>query len=207
MAIAAETRNALNCEFCRQRKQALSPYNFEGEHSAGDGLPPRAVDAVHRIITDQSRITRTYIEEGAAHELSVERYVELLGIVVCVFSIDEHMRALGLRLEPLPEPIAGEISEYRPLGLEHKTAYVPMIDAHGVAGDEADLWKPGQTANVIRALSLVPNALREWSGIGDVQYLDPKTIMDVGRDTGRAINRMQIELVAGRVSAHNECFY
>jgi hypothetical protein len=28
-----------------------------------------------------------------------------------------------------------------------------------------------------------------------------------GKETGRAIDRMQVELVAGRVSSHNECFY
>jgi hypothetical protein len=207
VAIAAEVRNATHCEYCSQRKQALSPYNFEGEHSCGDSLPKCAVDAVHRIITDQSRITRSYIDEGANHELSVERYVELLGITVAVVSIDEHMRALGLALEPLPTPIEGEISQYRPSGLEHETAHVPMIGEKTIATKEADLWQPGQTANVVRALSLVPNALREWRHIGDVQYLNENRMMDLSGATGRTINRMQIELVAGRVSSHNECFY
>ena len=35
VAIAQEVRNALSCEFCVSRKQALSPYNFAGEHQHG----------------------------------------------------------------------------------------------------------------------------------------------------------------------------
>jgi hypothetical protein len=208
VAIAAEVRNATHCEFCVQRKQALSPYNFPGEHNSGDSLPEHAIDAVHRIITDQSRITAGFIKDGAEQNVSVERYVELLGIVVTVFSIDEHMRALSLALEPLPIAEEGPCSQYLPEGLETETAMVPMIGEKTLGAKESDLWPPNSTANVLRALSLVPNAVREWFGIGNVQYLSPKKIMsNFGGDTGRAINRMQIELVAARVSSYNECFY
>lgn len=54
----------------------------------GGFLDELAVDAVHRIITDQSRITQAWI--------------------------DEFNRALGLPLETLPEPLPGEPDEYRP---------------------------------------------------------------------------------------------
>ena len=37
VAIAAETRHALACAFCAARKQALSPYGLEGEHTHGGG--------------------------------------------------------------------------------------------------------------------------------------------------------------------------
>ena len=43
---------------------------------------------------------------------------------------------------------------------------------------------------------------RRW-----MQYLSMKGMMNFSGDLGRSINRMQMELIAGRVSAINECFY
>ena len=60
IAIAQESRNALACTFCAQRKVSLSPYGLKGEHDHSNGLPEVAVDTVHRIITDQSRICLLY---------------------------------------------------------------------------------------------------------------------------------------------------
>ena len=84
VSIAQEVRNALTCRFCAARKETLSPYTFQGEHDSTTNLPARAVDAVHRIVTDQDRITRKWIEDNAANGLSKEAYVELAGIVVAV---------------------------------------------------------------------------------------------------------------------------
>lgn len=207
VAIAAEVRHALSCPFCKERKGALSPYNFLGQHTCGDTLDERLVDAVHRIITDQSRITQAYIDNNTASGFSEEQYVELVGIAVTVFSIDEFNRALGLALEALPEPLAGEPTNYRPKLAARGTGFVSMLPAEAATGKEQDLWVAPKSANVLRALSLVPNALREWQAVGAAQYLSVDGMMVLAGDTGRSINRMQIELVAGRVSSYNECFY
>ena len=207
VAIAQESRNAPACRLCAARKEALSPAAVTGQHDCGEGLPAAAVDAVHRVVTDQGRITRKYIEGNVAAGLSKEAYVELVGIVVAVFSIDEFHRALGLDLEKLPAPEPGEISRYRPAVLTEDMGFVPTVPPDGAVGEESDLWPGGRTANVIRALSLVPNALREWRGVGAVQYLPFTAIRNFDSVEGRAIDRMQIELIAGRVSAVNECFY
>ena len=207
VAIAAEVRNALVCPFCAERKNALSPYNMAGEHLSGTTLSTEAIDAVHRAITDQSRITQQYIQNNAEQGLSEEHYVELLSVALIVFSIDEFHRALGMPVEPLPEPRAGEPDQYRPLNTEHDTGYVAMISPDGATGKESDLWESGKTANVLRALSLVPNGVRNWMNVAGSQYLSMKGMMNFTGPTGRAINRMQIELVAGRVSSINECFY
>ncbi|MBT4521782.1 MAG: hypothetical protein HOC23_17425 [Halieaceae bacterium] len=207
IAIAAEVRNALTCPFCAERKNALSPYTLEGEHQQGSVLNAIAVDAVHRIVTDQSRITEEYVKDNIASGFSEEQYVELVAITVTVFSIDEFNRALGLGPEPLPEPIAGEPDHYRPDQAQSGTGFVSMIPEHGAVGKEADLWPNGQTANVLRALSLVPDGLRGWQRVAAQQYLAPERLMQFSSPTGRTINRMQVELVAGRVSSVNECFY
>lgn len=208
VAIAQETRNAVICPYCAERKQALSPYNFPGEHLKGDVLDDRVVDAVHRIITDQSRITAAYVKDNAENGFSEEQYIEAAGIAVTVFSIDEFNRALGLPLEPLPEPQPGEPDHYRPAHTEHDTGFVAMIPPDGATGNEADLWPPDRTANVVRALSLVPDALRGWVLVSTAQYLSFANMRQfTGEFDGRSIDRMQMELVAGRVSSVNECFY
>ena len=82
-----------------------------------------------------------------------------------------------------------------------------MLPSDGAVGAESDLWPGEVTANVVRALTLIPDALRDWIRVGSAQYLSFEGMQDfVGLDS-RSINRMQMELIAGRVSAVNECFY
>ena len=207
VAIAAESRNAAACQLCRVRKDALSPATVAGAHERGEGLPETAVDAAHRIVTDQGRITRKYVEDNVAAGLTKEAYVELVGVVVAVLSIDEFHRALGMELERLPTPEPGEISRYRPSVLSEDIGFVPTIPRDGAVGKEEGLWPGGRTANVLRALTLVPDALRDWLGLAGAQYLSVQRMRNLGQDDARSIDRMQMELVAGRVSAVNECFY
>ena len=207
IAIAQEVRNARQCEFCRERKQALSPYTLQGKHQASSDLPEVAIDAVHRVVTDQDRITRAYIENNVDAGLTEEAYVELAGVVVMVISIDEFNRGLGLPPEPLPAALAGEPDHYRPPRLVRDTGFVPMLAHDGAQGNEADLWKGSRTANVMRALTLVPDALRDWMLLASAQYLSLEGMGNFVKQEGRAIDRMQMELIAGRVSSVNECFY
>jgi hypothetical protein len=82
-----------------------------------------------------------------------------------------------------------------------------MIPPSGATGAEADLWSVPRTANVIRALSLVPDAVRQLKQLSAAQYLPMDKVPIPGERGGRALERTQIELLAGRVSALNECFY
>lgn len=207
VAIAQETRNALTCAFCAERKQALSPYGMAGKHEHSGVLDERVVDAVHRIITDQNRITQAFVDDNAANGLSKPAYVELVGIAVTVFSIDEFHRALGVPVEALPEPSVGEPSGYTPPNLVSDMGFVPTIPTEGATANEADLWQPGFAHNVVRALSLVPDAVRDWHKVAGAQYLSLPGMQNMVQDENRSINRMQMELLAGRVSAVNECFY
>ena len=207
IAIAAEVRNAVECQYCQVQKSALSPYTTTGKHKKGDLLSDTAVDAAHMIITDQGRITQAFIDKAALQGLSNEHYVELTGIVVAVFSIDEFNRALGIPVEPLPQPVAGAPSHYRPANLSTDTGFVPMVSVDGAVGNERGLWPTGRSANVVRALTLVPDALRDWFNLASAQYLSLEGMSNLVRDDNRSINRMQMELIAGRVSAINECFY
>ena len=207
VALAQETRNALGCEFCARRKAALSPFTpLDGGHTTTTDLSPTAVDVVHRLTTDPSRLTDAWVEEVTANDLSMGQYVEAISVVVTTLCIDTFHRGLGFELEPLPQPEPGQPSRYTPPGLERKTAWVPMIETAGE--QEADLWGRAKMApNVLRALSLVPAAVRSWKELSDAQYIPLAEVQHPAADGGRAISRAQTEFIAARVSALNDCFY
>jgi hypothetical protein len=172
---------------------------------SGEVLPAAAIDAVHRIVTDATRLTSGWVEGLASEGVPVTHYVELLSVVVSIRSIDAFHRAMGIELEPLPEPRSGEPSQKRPAAAIKDEAWVPMLPGGRPSGDEADLWA-AQTGNVIRAMSLVPAAVRWLKDLSGAQYLDEKAIVNFTRGRG-PLSRAQTELIAGRVSALNECFY
>lgn len=208
VAIAGEARRAADCALCRERKAALSPMGVAGEHDHAGALPDAALEAVHRLVTDASRLSRTWVEQTLAGGLSDGHYVELLGVAVFVVDIDSFHRALGLPLEALPDPLPGEPTRRRPAGLREGMGWFPTLDRDAATGEYADLYPPApQVPNVIRAMSLVPDNVRMLKKMSAAHYVPHTIVAKVAAETGRAISRSQIELIAGRVSARNECFY
>jgi hypothetical protein len=111
---------------------------------------------------------------------------------------------IGVPLHDLPEPIDGEPTRGRPRAAVRDEAWVPMLPNVRPSGAEADLWGP-RSGNVIRAMSLVPDAVRDLKTLSTAHYVAPDEVMDPS--VSRTLDRTQIELLAGRVSALNECFY
>jgi hypothetical protein len=204
LAIAAETRAARDCGLCRARKGALSPNAVPGEHHTGDVLDAAAVEAAHRIATDPGRLTRAWLEKTLAAGLSPEQYVELLGVVVTVVNLDALHRALGVAPEPLPAPRPGEPTRTRPASLA-QGPWLPWL-ALGTCEARELFGRAGPVPNVLRALSLVPDAVRQLQELSRVHYLPMEAVIDP-RARVPALSRAQMELVAGRVSALNQCFY
>ncbi len=208
VAIAAETRNAVNCELCKERKAALSPFSVKGEHTTVTNLPAPAIDAIHRIVTDVSRLTETWLTDLYSQGMTDGKYIELLGIVVAVISIDGFHRAMGFEPEPLPTPEPGEPSGYRPPGAGDMGAWVEMVPPTELTDMEADLYNGNkQTGNVVAAMSLVPDSVRMLKILSGAHYLQMHEVANPAMNGGRALSRSQIELVAGRVSSINDCFY
>ncbi len=106
VAIAQEVRNAAHCPLCSERKEVRSPQAVQGEHASLGQLSAAAVEAVHQITNDPRRLTRTWFEKCQADGLGDTHYVELVGVVVTVVSIDAFCRGLGVSPHPLPEPLA-----------------------------------------------------------------------------------------------------
>jgi len=207
VAIAAEARNAWQCPLCTSRKAALSPYIIAGTHESVSTLPEAAIDAIHRIVTDSGRLTQSWFQKTlASGEITDAQYVEIVDVIVTVVSIDSFCRGVGVPLHPLPEPQAGAPSRYHPATAQLQEAWVPMIPGEGATGAEVDLWNPtGRVGNVIRALSLVPDAVRQLMDLSNAHYVPRDRLMDF--TWSRSLSRAQMELIAGRVSALRGCFY
>ncbi len=210
VAIADETRRARGCALCAERKAALSPFAVAGEHDHAGVLAGPLVDVVHRVTTDAGRLTESWYKSVLSSGISAESYVEAVGVAVLVISVDAFHDAMGIPFEPLPEPKPGEPTRQRPAGarVEEGVAWVPVLGPSTCGPEDADLFAglpPGPAPNVIRALSLVPSEVRAWHDLAAAQYLSARQMQDPV--SPRAIDRAQIELLAGRVSALNECFY
>lgn len=203
LAIAAESRRALDCPLCRERRAALSPEHARGEHATGGGLPAALVEVIHRVRTDPGRLSRGWFESALSAGIGDGEYVEAVGIVALTAGLDSLCHALGIAYFPLPTPLPGAASGHRPRAMTEGVAWVPLLAPENASGIDADIYGGGGfVPNIIRALSLVPDhvrTLRKWS---NAHYVDVGDI-----SARRAIDRQQIELVAARVSALNECFY
>ena len=200
IAIAAEARLAPRCALCRARRDALSPAAVEGQHDTLGDLSPRLVDVIHRIRTDAGRLTRAWFDGVIAGGVTDAEYVEIVAVVTMLAGVDFFARALGIDPFPLPAPTAGAPSRRRPAKAAVGVAWVPVI------ASDADLYgDAGFVPNILRALSLVPEEVRMLQRLSETHYLPFARIPDP--TARRTLDRMQMELVAGRVSALNQCFY
>jgi len=209
IAIADTSREAQTCPFCADRKAALSPVGVTGIHNGtGSLLTAKVIDAAHRITTDSARLTKSWVDELIDDEFGYGHYVEMVGIIVAVISIDTFHRALDLPLEPLPAPENGEPDGYWPAGAEIDVAWVPMIYPANLSDREADIYFGApQMGHVIRAMSLVPDAVRWLSNLSEAHYLPTPQVMDFSASGHLSLTRPQIELLAARTSILNDCFY
>ena len=207
VAIAAETRHAPSCALCRRRIEALSPAAIEGTHDSLGALPEMVVEVLHRVRTDPGRLSERWFRSVLAAGLSEEPYVETVSVVAHVVAIDTMARGLGFDLLPLPEPEHGRPSQYRPAGVKPGGAWVPWLEPGDLGEAESGLYPSGRpAANIMKAMSLVPDEVRGFFDLVSHQYIPPLAMRDFSREY-RAISHSQIELLAARVSALNQCLY
>ncbi len=212
VAIAAETRQAVHCELCRARRQAVSAAMVSGRHDNAVALPPAAIEAIHRIRTDSGRLGASWYQSLIAAGLSEERYVELLSVVAIVVAADTFRRAAGLPRLSFPSAKPGEPSYRRPHGAKPGLAWMPTLAPEDRTADDPDLYRdhPGPRerggGNVHRALSLVPEAMIHWWDMFETMYLPAPAMRDFAHEY-RAISHAQIEMLAARVAALNQCVY
>jgi hypothetical protein len=187
-----EVRAARMCRLCADRKEALVPMTVDGRHEAATGLPADVVELVHRLTTDASRITQVWAQDRIS-ALEAAPYAEIVGITAIIHMVDVFCVAVGSDVPAPPAEQLGEPSRELPHGLDDiETAYVPQIRM--------------PTANVGRALTIVPDTLASFFQLERPLYTSGTEFTRLVWGD-RALDRPQVELLAARTSALNECFY
>lgn len=154
-----------------------------------EGIPTAASEAARTIYSEITTTSRRWVEEILAGGLTMPAFVEVIGVVSRLAAVDEFTRALGRPLEPLPDSLPGAPSRVEPPPSRQGRSWVPMVGG----------------MSITRALSLVPAESRAQEEIHGPLYMSYAQMADQGFE--RELTRPQMELVAGRVSAINECFY
>ena len=207
VAIARETRAARHCAHCLERKAALSPYSVEGAHTIAEpGLSAPILEATHRIHTDPGRLSRRFVDELADAGLLAEELVEITGVIGVVTIADTLARALSMRERELPVASPGEPHRTPVPGTVLDRAWVPMVDPDRAEGAIKLMYEQVQASagfvfNVARALTSVPEALRDFFGAFFPNYSTHGPVRAGG------LTRPQVEVLAASTSAYNDCFY
>lgn len=157
----------------------------------GEVLSPLVIDTVERVSVEAGSIDREWALQ-VIRELGDVAYAELVAVIATVVPIDLACRLAGRDIEPLPQPMAGEPTGERATETTDIGSFLPA--AAGFAG-----------ANVAKSLSIAPTANMMRLGVVRALYSGDR-FGELRWEEG-ALNRPQVELVAARTSALNECFY
>ncbi|MBT8201678.1 MAG: hypothetical protein HKN74_09720 [Acidimicrobiia bacterium] len=155
------------------------------------GAPPvnhELVEAAETVAARPATIRRRWVQ-SVTREIGFAPYVELVGVVSRLVAIDAFHVAIGAPLEPLPEPERGEPSRIEERAARPGAAWVPMVGG----------------ASITQALSLVDAEASAQEDMHGPLYLTYEEMAEL--DYVRGLSRAQMELVAARTSAINECFY
>jgi len=210
LAIVAEIRHARSCQHCAECKESLSPFGVEGTHDVLANTPATVIDLIHRVVNDPARLTSRWFEETLGRDVLETEYVETVGIIACVTAIDYFRTGLGLELLPLPDVQPGEPSRVEPEDAARKIAWVRTVSPRSATGELERFWFPtgerGYVPRIFQAASLVPQAMIEFGLLSEAMYLPRDRVASLEGGRGN-LSRDQIELIAARSSALNECFY
>lgn len=154
-------------------------------------LPAVVAEAAATVGGDPGVIRAPMVDAWYQRGLEPEPYVELVGISARMSAIDSFHRAMGLALEPFPDPVEGEPSRRfaNPPPRRSSRSFAPTVG-------------PPTIPSVLTAVPAESDAL--WR-LSDAMYL---TEEEMSRpDTFKGMKRTQIELIAARTSLYNDCFY
>jgi alkylhydroperoxidase family enzyme len=164
---------------------------YQDEPAPDQSVLPQPVRAAAALLGKQpAAVTEELIEAWEADGLDANHYVELVGIVAQVTTVDTFHRAMSLEVEHLPDPLPGEPTRENPGSPARRTrAWVPMVGP----------------PTIPTSLSAVPAEMAALEALHGPMYLSFAEMSDPVIQKG--LNRAQMELVAARTSAINECFF
>jgi hypothetical protein len=211
IAIAAETRVARDCELCARKKAALSPYAIAEKHRPHGVLPEIAVEAIHRITSDPGRLSSRWHREVIDQGLREEALVEMVAILATVIAIDTLAESVDAARPELPPAREGEPRRARPEGAKVTIARVATVAPGEAEGELAEYYARlkspiGPPPHIMQSMTLVPRAQIAFQRLMAELYINMGAEMD-DLTSQRALKRPQLELLATRISAANDCFY
>ena len=141
------------------------------------------------LYQDPGSVDRSMVEASIA-ERGEPVTVETIFLVSMLAGVDGTHRALGVELEPLPQPLNGETTGQIASGMERRRSHVSM---------------PRNSITV--ALDLLPSESAAYAAMCGPQYMTFAEMVDPTFERSPGLNRAQLETVASRTSLLNECFY
>ena len=156
--------------------------------------PKIAHDVIYRISRHAATLTRDWYEKVTA-EINPLAFVELCGIACTIAPVMAFRRSLGL-----PAIEVGLAESGQPSNKEPENIVAAQLNWVPVVGP-AD-----KDAAVVQAFTAVPETNRVIWAMADAQYIPDKEMIDPNWTRG-TLSRVQMELIATRVSQQRECFY
>jgi hypothetical protein len=182
------------------------PAEAGDDHGIEISEPVRQV--IKRLAVSPKDIEQDFYDQALKDGLSDAEYVEIVGLVSRITDFDVFARGIGVPLRPLPASGPGEPSRDRPAEAVLELAWAPTVPNPPEGGAFADeLYDGQQKSYIVRALSLVPDEFRANLELEVIQYLPQGKIRVADYQHHEGLTRSQVEVVAGRVSALNECFF
>jgi hypothetical protein len=186
LEIAEEARNS-NPRKLWERVGEVESYSKDND----EVLSPYVRAVVRLVANETSKIDqRTY--DGITKAIGEDKYAELAAVVSQIIPIDHLSDTLGVERQELPNPVDGELAMERPVGLVEGVAFLPTFPAEKLPHVAVSL-SLAQADNARRMLLV--RAMYSGSSFNEMIW------------EHRNLSRPQIELVAARTSALNECFY
>jgi hypothetical protein len=180
----------------------------EGPERPAIELPEATRQVIRTIAVSVKALTQDFCRTALEGGLSDAEYVEIVGVVSRIVDLDVFARGIGDAPRPLPQPTAGMPTRERPDTAVFEEAWLPTIPNGPNGGEIGKALYHGQPMPyIVRSMSLVPDELCAHVELEVAHYTRLDKLFDYQYQHHDGLTRPQAEVVAGRVSALNDCFY
>ncbi len=179
----------------------------EGQDENYSTLNP-ASEVVAQVAAGGKHITRETLEDALRSGLSEEEYVESVGVAARAVCLDTFCEGIGIPVLTLGTPSNQTPTRKKSTNAASEGAWLKTIPSGPQGGSEgSELYGELAAPFIFRALSLVPEEARHIIDLVTLQYVPGQELMNFKFSYEESFGRRETELVAGRTSAINECFY
>ncbi len=205
LAIAEVVRTALD------DKEPPPPWvsaSSSGRVAHNPALRSQLQDAVYRLTRHAGTLTEDwYLSMRDATAITHQQWVEVIDVVISVASVLRFAQLAGIDRPEFPTALDGEPLRQEQPSKPANHHWVPVVHLEDMTTELEPFYEGLPViAPVIRALSSVPAAMDTLSVLSGAQYIPNREMVDLNWTRG-TLSRRQMEFVAGRLSAHRECFY